>query len=360
MPTTPDPGEFFAKKLMVPSELSSADWRMVPGQLKERIFFMGGVTDREMLAAFSEAILVILNGEQGEAQATRILRDAVKRVGYQPGPGWAGTSRDLNNLYRQLETLRTGVALANGWTNDVKRRQSANIMPALKLVRGRNAEEPRLWQQKLWPEAVAASGSKASPDRMAALIDDPVWLYLSDFGVPYSPLKWGSGMNQVGIFKTQAREWGLIPPKGADVGMGGEGTGYDWGLLREEAEGLTEAGLREAIGSWFGGVAEWCGDRLVYTEPNGTTVYGLDELAWVLTHPPGELSGSRQLCALWEWRSLGRSEAATAAFVRKWTGQRVYEDFDRLSVRLRASDPGAELTDLLWGLVERIERLGFE
>jgi hypothetical protein len=360
MPPTPDSREFFAKKLMVPSELSSADWRMVPGHLKERIFFMGGVTDREMLAAFSEAILVILSGEQGEAQATRIIRDAVKRVGYQPGPGWAGTSRDLNNVCRQLETLRTGLALANGWTNDVSRRQNAKLMPVLKLVRGRIAEEPRLWETKLWPEAVAASGSKARPDIMAALIDDPIWLYLSDFGVPYTPLKWGSGMNQVAVFKSQAREIGLLPPKGAGVGMGGEGRGYDWGRLREEAEGLTEAGLREAIVSWLGGVAEWCGDRLVYAEPNGTTVYGLEELAWVLTHPPGELSGSRQLCALWEWRALGASEAATVAFARKWTGQRVYEDFDRLSVRLRASDPGVGLTELLCGLVERIERLGFE
>ena len=167
-------------------------------------------------------------------------------------------------------------------------------------------------------------------------------------------------MAQVPVIKSKAREMGLIPPKGADVGMGGDEGGGDWVRLREEAEGLTEAGLREAIVSWLGGVAEWCGDRLVYAEPNGTTVYGLDELAWVLTHPPGELSGSRQLCALWEWRALGASEAATAAFVRKWTGQRVYEDFDRLSVRLRASDPGEGLTDLLCGLVERIERLGFE
>jgi hypothetical protein len=166
---------------------------------------------------------VILSGEQGEAQATRIIRDAVKRVGYQPGPGWAGTSRDLNNVCRQLETLRTGLALANGWTNDVSRRQNAKLMPVLKLVRGRIAEEPRLWETKLWPEAVAASGSKARPDIMAALIDDPIWLYLSDFGVPYTPLKWGSGMNQVAVFKSQAREIGLLPPKGAGVGMGGEG-----------------------------------------------------------------------------------------------------------------------------------------
>ena len=302
---------------------------------------------------------MILSGEQGEAQATRILRDAVKGVGYQPGPGWAGTSRDLNNVCRQLETLRTGVGLANGWAADVRRRQS-RTMPAYELVRGNIPQEPRLWAQKLWPEAVAASGSTASPDRMASLIDDPVWLALSDFGVPYAPLKWSSGMAQSPIARSKAREYGLLPPKGADVGIGGEGRGEDWGRLREEAEGLTEAGLREAIVSWLGGVVEWCGERLVYAEPNGTTVYGLDELAWVLTHPPGELSGSRQLCALWEWRALGASEAATAAFVRKWTGQRVYEDFDRLSVRLRASDPGEGLTDLLCGLVERIERLGFE
>jgi hypothetical protein len=45
---------------------------------------------------------------------------------------------------------------------------------------------------------------------MIAMKDDPIWVAISDFGLPWSPYKYGSGMGTVGVGYTECLDLGLI------------------------------------------------------------------------------------------------------------------------------------------------------
>ncbi len=345
-----DKRQFLEAKFLVPSELRTAQWRLVPASLKEKIFFMAGVTSRPILEAFRSAILAVAHGEVNLARATEIVHEGLNRLGYKPEPGQEGTIKDLNNIHRQLITLRTNLGLARGWMIDAEMRAASRAFPGRELMRGGVSEEPRPWLEEIWPKAVRDTNSNLDPGRMVALHDDPIWLHLSDFGATYTPLKWGSEMTFHAVKFSEAKELGILPPPGTMLGRN-----------RAQAAEIpkSEGEIRAEIAGHLAGVAEWSGDVLVFSEPNGTTVRGLEELAQVLTNPPGELSASYQLCALWEWRALGASEDATVAFRTKWAGRSILDDFNRLATRVQASDPGADLVAMLRELVAQIERMGF-
>jgi len=327
--------EYFRGKAVLPTELRTREFARLPLWIKEQSFFMAGVMEAELAGAFQRASQAILDGKMGEAEATRIIREGLEKSGYKPQPGQEGTIKDLNSVHRQLINLRTNVALANGWTNDVKRRQNANIQPALKLVRGRNADEPRLWETKLWPEAVAASGSKASPDRMAALIDDPIWLHLSDFGVPYTPLKWGSGMNQVAVFKTQAREWGLLPPKGKPPEVKPP---ESLNSTLEVAADQIPPDKRNEMLEKLDGLAVFQKDKLVFTDPNGSRPWPVPVLGNLLPRQNVDGTENYQKRALREWRNLGGDAAAMAAMEKEFAGTDLLDDWNMLVRRVAAGE----------------------
>ena len=333
--TNPRAEEYFRGKAVLPTELRTREFARLPLWIKEQSFFMAGVIEAELAGAFQRASQAILDGKMGEAEATRIIREGLEKSGYKPEPGQEGTIKDLNSVHRQLINLRTNVALANGWTNDVKRRQSANIQPALKLVRGRNANEPRLWETKLWPEAVAASGSKASPDRMAALIDDPIWLYMSDFGVPYAPLKWGSGMRQVAVFKTQAREWGLLPAKGEPPPVKPPGSLNS--TLEVAADQIPPKQRNEMLEK-LDGTAVFVKDKLVFTDPNGSRPWPVPVLANLLPRMNVDGTENYQKRALREWRNLGGDSAAMAAMEKEFAGTDLLDDWNMLVRRVTAGE----------------------
>jgi hypothetical protein len=333
--TTPRADEYFRGKAVLPTELRTREFARLPLWIKEQSFFMAGVIEAELAGAFQRAAQAVLDGKMGEAEATRIIREGLEKSGYKPEPGQEGTIKDLNSVHRQLINLRTNVALANGWVNDAKRRQSANIMPALKLVRGRNANEPRLWETKLWPEAVAASGSKASPDRMAALIDDPIWLYLSDFGVPYTPLKWGSGMNQVAVFKTQAREWGLLPPKGKPPEVK---PSESLNSSLEVAADQIPTDKRNEMLEKLDGLAVFSKDKLVFTDPNGSRPWPVPVLGNLLPRANVDGTENYQKRALREWRNLGGDAAAMKAMEKEFAGTDLLDDWNMLVRRVTAGE----------------------
>jgi hypothetical protein len=346
--------EYFRGKAVLPTELRTREFARLPLWIKEQSFFMAGVIEAELAGAFQRASQAILDGKMGEAEATRIIREGLEKSGYKPEPGQEGTIKDLSTVHRQLINLRTNVALANGWANDANRRKSANIQPALKLVRGRNANEPRLWQTKLWPEAVAASGSAASPDRMAALIDDPIWLYLSDFGVPYTPLKWGSGMNQVAVFKTQAREWGLLPPKGKPPEVKPP---ESLNSTLEVAADQIPPDKRNEMLEKLNGLAVFQKDKLVFTDPNGSRPWPIPVLANLLPRQNVDGTENYQKRALREWQELGGDDAAMRAMEKDFAGTDLLDDWGMLVRRVKTAEriqTTTALVDALANLVSLV------
>ena len=329
--------EYFRGKAVLPTELRTREFARLPLWIKEQSFFMAGVTEAELAGAFQRAAQAVLDGKMGEAEATRIIREGLEKSGYRPEPGQEGTIKDLNSVHRQLINLRTNVALANGWASDAKRRQKSTLYPAYELVRGRNANEPRLWQQKLWPEAVAASGSKAKPDIMAALLDDPIWLHLSDFGVPYAPLKWGSGMAQVSVIKSKAREMGLLPPKGQPQPPPAKPPESLNSTLEVAADQIPKEKRNEMLEK-LDGTAVFVGDKIVFTDPNGSRPWPVPVLGNLLPRQNVDGTENYQKRALREWRNLGGDAAAMAAMEKEFAGTDLLDDWNMLVRRVTAGE----------------------
>jgi hypothetical protein len=329
--------EYFRGKAVLPTELRTREFARLPLWIKEQSFFMAGVMEAELAGAFQRAAQAVLDGKMGEAEATRIIREGLEKSGYKPQPGQEGTIKDLTSVHRQLINLRTNVALANGWAADATRRKESDLYPALALVRGRNANEPRLWQQKLWPEAVAASGSKAKPDQMAALIDDPVWLALSDFGVPYTPLKWGSGMRQVSLIKSKAREMGLLPPKGQPQPPPAKPPESLNSTMEVTADQIPQDRRNEMLEK-LDGLAVFQKDKLVFTDPNGSRPWPVPVLADLLPRQNVDGTENYQKRALREWRNLGGDAAAMAAMEKEFAGTDLLDDWNMLVRRVTAGE----------------------
>jgi hypothetical protein len=323
--------------------------------VKEQSFFMAGVMDAELAGAFQRASQAVLDGTMGEAEATRIIREGLAKSGYKPEPGQEGTIKDLTTVHRQLINLRTNVALANGWASDARRRTSKTLV-AYELVRGNIPQEPRIWAQKIWPEAVAASGSKAKPDRMAALIDDPIWLYMSDFGVPYAPLKWGSGMRQSPIPRSKAREYGLLPPKGEPQPPPAKPPESLNSTLEVAADQIPPAKRKETLEK-LDGLAVFVKDKLVFTDPNGSRPWPVPVLANLLPRQNVDGTENYQKRALREWRNLGGDAAAMKAMEKEFSGTDLLDDWGMLVRRVTTAErlqTTTALVDALANLVSLV------
>lgn len=334
--TNPRAEEYFRGKAVLPTELRTREFARLPLWIKEQSFFMAGVMEAELAGAFQRASQAILDGKMGEAEATRIIREGLEKSGYKPEPGQEGTIKDLNSVHRQLINLRTNVALANGWATDARRRTSKTLV-AYELVRGNIPKEPRIWAQRLWPEGVAASGSKASPDRMAALIDDPIWLTLSDFGVPYAPLKWGSGMRQSPITRSKAREYGLLPPKSEPQPPPAKPPESLNSTLEVAADQIPPEKRNEMLEN-LDGLAVFNKDKLVFTDPNGSRPWPVPVLGNLLPRINVDGTENYQKRALREWRNLGGDAAAMTAMEKEFAGTDLLDDWNMLVRRVTTGE----------------------
>ena len=90
------------------------------------------------------------------------------------------------------------------------------MFPAQELYRGEDRMEPRDWNA-IWSEAAAAVDERAlrvfqETGRMIDLKDSPIWLHISDFGLPFPPFKFNSGMTTDDVDFEQAEALGLMEP----------------------------------------------------------------------------------------------------------------------------------------------------
>lgn len=81
----------------------------------------------------------------------------------------------------------------------------ADVFPCQELVRVSPRKEPRDWEQ-IWEE----NGGEFYNGRMIATRDSPIWLSISDFGNPFPPFKYNSGMGVEQIGREEAINLGII------------------------------------------------------------------------------------------------------------------------------------------------------
>lgn len=274
-------------KVSVPSEMRTAEWARVPQWIRERSFWMAGVTRAEVLDEFRREAAAIVAGETSEEQSLKKLQQYLAATGYTPEPGQEGTIKDLRTSRRILTTLRTNRLLLQGW-GQVERGTRPGPMrafPGWELVRISARRVPRDWPDRF----VLAGGRVLEDGRMIALKTDQVWEALGtefedSIGVHYPPFWWGSGSGLRGVPRREMMEMGLLdgwtPPPPMPVSSPNEAL--------EMTPEITTPDVREALANHLQGLAEWKGETLVFTDPNGTRRYTGEELAEVWQRPMPE------------------------------------------------------------------------
>lgn len=195
---------------------STTDWDMVDAQIRERAFFMAGVSNARILQAFKDAARDVAAGKLTMNEARKRLRAALREAGYEPAEDERGGIHDLSSRRRMEVTLETNVALARGW---MQRQQMLldKSQPGLRLFRARRVRVPRNWVLR-WGEAAARIGWQgvARGGEFVALIDSPIWREISRFGVPYPPFDFGSQMRVKAVPYEECERLGLFDEPGED------------------------------------------------------------------------------------------------------------------------------------------------
>ena len=218
-------------KITVPAAgMSSADWDGVDPDIRERSFWTAREGCYARVQGFRDRCQGIVDGNLSEADALREVRAMLRATGYQPEPGTEGTIQDLNSDARQRLILDTNVA----------------------MVRERAYRDSML-------------GSLAYPAHIA-LLTSPIWRKLSRFDLDYPPFDFNSGMGVDPVDYEEARRHGLTIPEATLEGADGESLNASL----EASIARMDGDLQQAFVNALEDCVEVEGDRVYYTDPNGT------------------------------------------------------------------------------------------
>lgn len=317
----PTATEFFASKVPTPSEMTTKDWDRVRPELRERAFFMAAVTRAEVLQIFKDVTDQFIRGEISEAEARRLLREALAKTGYAPQPGEEGGIKDLRTGHRMDVVLRTNAAMAYGKGTYEKQLLAIKSYPAKRMVRLTPKRVPRDWRARFR----AFEGQPGvNADKMAALITSPIWTQLSRFGLPYSPYDFGSGMGDEAVSRRDAIAMGLLDPAPSAGSASKEPVAVNsnsaGGLRIEDGDAVvkpslnetlsvepevTHPGLRDALARDLEGLAKWEDSTLIFTDPNGTRPVTAEQLPEVIGTPNKAGLPLHQADAVRAWSAEG-------------------------------------------------------
>lgn len=202
---------------LLPTALDSAGIAGLAQQVRDTNLFSARTLERQILEGYKAKITERLAGNLGQAEVRLFIKDLWQGLGYQPAPDGQGTLKDLAsderiNLVTQFQTTS-----ARAYGQHLKTAEAGflDAWPASELVRFQSRREPRDWSA-IWESGCGQSGDDAAlsvfkrTGRMVALQNSGVWLAISDFGRPWAPFKFGSGMGRRNVARRDAMELGLI------------------------------------------------------------------------------------------------------------------------------------------------------
>jgi hypothetical protein len=231
---------------ILPTDFRTALLQQIPAELRERAFFSAGVTNAQFLDEASRKIDALVAGKADRATMRTELKQLLDSLGYQPVEGEEGTLTDLGSDDRLNLILDTNLEMAQGY-GQWKQGQDPAVLdqwPAQELVRVIDSKEPRDWAQR-WADA----GGSFYGGRMIALKNDPIWVEISRFGLPYPPFDFNSGMRVADIDRDEAVELGVISD---DAQIAPQDRGFNDGL--ETSLGVGDD-IAQAVQSLFSGKA---------------------------------------------------------------------------------------------------------
>lgn len=259
-------------------DVSSSQWADVPLALRERAFFSARVANAQYLQDIKDRVESILNPVQvkradritptnpegyvttgyNPASARAELKQLLQSIGYNPGDK-AGGIQDLGSDARINLQLKMNVESAQGYGNFLQGQAEGAIdaFPAQELFRAEDREEPRNWPTR-WMQA----GGQSFGGRMIALKNDPIWETISEFGTPYPPFDFNSGMWVRDIDREEAIAIGLLGENETiepvvdrfNARLAASVKGVDPELLRSLEQSFGgQIGVRDGVVSWQGG-----------------------------------------------------------------------------------------------------------
>lgn len=307
----------FQDREILPTHLSSEEISTsITREALERSFIMSKVKDVEILQKFKDETELVIAGQQDEALAMAKITNWLKARGYQAPAGKEGGLEDLSSLSRMGVVLETNIAMARGYSDYLHRLQAQRLFPAQRMVRKAKKKEPRPWKSERWPNAYGLTDETpgAHPTEMVALITHPIWPHISRFSNPYPPYDFGSGMGVEPVGKKETQELGLLPEKPPGTppiedlpqSPGNPKPQIVVPSLNESLEikpEVTDPGLKAALSKQLGNLAEWKGEELIATDPNGTRRFTSTELLKVWKTPaPAGFEALPQSDAIQSWK----------------------------------------------------------
>jgi len=201
-------------KSPLPTSASSRLLEQLPAELARRATFSARTNSAWYLTKIADVTDSLVSGlkraEGGmsKPQAMQELRDALRSLGYHPGT--AGIEprsiQDFSSDRRLKLIVDTNVSLAQGYGHHTAGQEPVvlDAFPCQELVR-----EVQSRLQRPWPTIWERAGGRIYQGRMIALKNDPVWVNISRFGLPYPPFDFNSGMGVRDITRREALALGV-------------------------------------------------------------------------------------------------------------------------------------------------------
>jgi len=221
---------------LLPTSGGTYDLSQLPADVRERAFFSARVVNADILQQAYDLISRGVGGGSRDDAGNYVpgssvnlatfrleMKDYLKSISYQPEAGEEGTLKDLTSDKRLQVIYKTNVEMAQGYGAYIQQQNpdSLDAYPAQELYRLEDRKERRPWGQR-WNDAIRELGmdnTSAMPvadsyadEGMFALVNDPIWITISRFGLPYPPFDFGSGMWVRDISRLEAQEMGLLAP----------------------------------------------------------------------------------------------------------------------------------------------------
>lgn len=195
--------------------------RRMNADLRDRSFFSAQVANADMLQGFKDSVDKIVKGESDVATQRLELKKLLDAHGYSADPDKVGTLQDLRSNQRLNLILKTNTAMVRGY-GQYQEAMSPDVLsafPAQKLIRIGKRKVPRHWLA-IWDNARMLLGDATtalpSSKGLIALKSDPIWREISDFGLPWPPFKFNSGMGLSDVDYDEAVRLELIK-EGAEI-----------------------------------------------------------------------------------------------------------------------------------------------
>jgi hypothetical protein len=205
------------EKELIPTSMTSAMISRLRDDFTIRGMFSAQTMNAQLLQGYLDQLQDA--GSQSNLATMRVaIKDLIDELEIAPpSEEEAGTLTDLGSNARIGLVLKTNLEMARGkgQYDEGMTEGALQAFPALELIRVEDRREPRDWFD-IWDDAADDLGDETTATsaeetgRMVARKGDPIWLAISDFGQPFPPFKFNSGMGVEDVDYQDAVDLGVI------------------------------------------------------------------------------------------------------------------------------------------------------